>query len=71
VLVADAGLGAVNAVLLSVVPFRELGHEPIVVLNRFDPNMDLHRRNAAWLQEHGVGILLSPTTLADVLEAVL
>jgi len=71
VLVADAGLGTVNAVLLSVVPFRELGHEPIVVLNRFDPNMDLHRRNAAWLQEHGVGTLLSPTALAEVLEAVL
>ena len=54
VLVADAGLGTINAVRLSVAPFQALGHEPIVVLNRFDADDDLHRRNAAWLHDLGI-----------------
>lgn len=45
--VADAGLGTINAARLSVVPFAPL---PVVVhLNRYDPAEDLHRRNAAYL----------------------
>jgi dethiobiotin synthetase len=47
VLVADAGLGTINAVLLSVGVL-----EPwpvVVVLNRYDQLDDLHRRNRAWL----------------------
>ncbi len=67
VLVADAGLGTVNAVLLSIAPFRALGHEPTVVLNRCDPGDDLHRRNAAWLRARGVRVLLGPGELADAL----
>ena len=59
VLVADAGLGTINAVRLSVAPFRELGHEPIVVLNRFDAADDLHRRNAAWLHDLGIAAVLT------------
>lgn len=47
-LVADAGLGAVNAVLVSVAPFA--GVPLVVFLNRFDSADDLHRRNLAWLQ---------------------
>jgi dethiobiotin synthetase len=47
VLVADAGLGTINAVRLSV---DALGAHPTVVyLNRFDPGCDLHSRNLAWL----------------------
>lgn len=47
-LVADAGLGTVNAVLVSLAPF---GDRPSVVfLNRFDPADDLHRRNLEWLR---------------------
>ena len=71
VLVADAGLGTINAVLLSIAPFRALGHEPIVVLNRFDPQDDLHRRNAAWLRDHGVPALRSVDALVDALERLL
>lgn len=66
VLVADAGLGTINAVALSVAPFVELGHRPIVVLNRYDGADDLHRRNRAWLVERlGLDVVTSPSSLAD------
>ena len=46
-LVADASLGAVNAVRTSA-PW--LAAWPTAVfLNRFDADDDLHRRNLAWL----------------------
>ena len=48
VLVADAGLGTVNAVMSSVAPFDRW--PVVVVLNRFDPADDLHRRNRQWLE---------------------
>lgn len=68
VLVADAGLGTINAVRLALAPFRDLGHEPLVILNRFDAGDDLHRRNAAWLLDRDVAALLSAGALVDVLE---
>jgi dethiobiotin synthetase len=46
-LVADAGLGTINAVRLSaeaLAPWRVT-----VVLNRYDPDDDLHVRNHEWL----------------------
>jgi dethiobiotin synthetase len=47
VLVADAGLGTINAVRLSL---DALGDVPAtVVLNRFDPADELHRANRDWL----------------------
>ena len=49
VLVADAGLGTINAVRLSTAPFA--GRRVVVVLNRFDDEDDLHVRNLAWLCE--------------------
>ncbi|MGI8776549.1 MAG: AAA family ATPase [Acidimicrobiales bacterium] len=51
VLVADAGLGAINAVLLCV---AVLPPPVVVVLNRFDGS-DLHRRNRDWLIGTGAG----------------
>lgn len=48
-LVADAGLGVINAVRLSLAAMAPV--RPLVVLNRFDANDDLHRRNLAWLRE--------------------
>lgn len=48
-LVADAGLGTINLVRLSVGAMD--GHRVLVVLNRFDPSDDLHRRNHDWLLE--------------------
>jgi dethiobiotin synthetase len=80
VLVADAGLGTINAIRLSLGALTESRHHdvddhpdtdtdtdagtgtggdhrhappaPIIVLNRFDPSSDLHRRNRAWLFDH-------------------
>jgi dethiobiotin synthetase len=47
VVVADAGLGTINAVRLAV---DALGPLPtVVVLNRYDHDDDLHRRNREWL----------------------
>ncbi len=47
VLVADAGLGTINGVRLSM---AALAPWPVtVVLNRFDPGDDLHVRNLEWL----------------------
>jgi dethiobiotin synthetase len=49
VLVAEAGLGTINAVRLSRSALQPL---PVVVyLNRFDQGQELHERNRAWLVE--------------------
>jgi dethiobiotin synthetase len=49
VLVAEAGLGTINAVRLATAALAEW---PVsVVLNRFEPALDLHQRNGAWLAE--------------------
>jgi len=49
VLVADAGLGTINAVLLS---FAALAPAPVhVILNRFDPGNGLQVANRQWLSE--------------------
>jgi dethiobiotin synthetase len=49
VLVADAGLGTINAVRLSVAALE--GHQPVVFLNRFESGDDLHARNRDWLAQ--------------------
>jgi dethiobiotin synthetase len=49
VLVADAGLGTINAVRLTADALGQLSAPVFVVLNRFDPALELHRRNLAWL----------------------
>jgi dethiobiotin synthetase len=50
-LVADAGLGTINGVRLSLEAIDTGAHvaPPIVMLNRFDPADDLHRRNRSFL----------------------
>jgi dethiobiotin synthetase len=68
VLVADAGLGTINAVVLSSAPFLALGLAPIVALNRYDPEDDLHRRNHAWLAaRYPAPVLADVSTVADEL----
>lgn len=49
VLVADAALGVINAVQLSLAAIDGLGVPVVVVLNRYDPTDVLHRRNREWL----------------------
>lgn len=46
-LVADAGLGTLNAVRLTLACLAPL--PTTVFLNRYDPDDDLHRRNRDWL----------------------
>jgi dethiobiotin synthetase len=48
VLVADAGLGTVNAVLVSLAPLERW--PCVVFLNRYDDADELHRRNLDWLR---------------------
>ena len=50
-LVADSGLGTINGVRLSLEAIDRGSHvaTPLVMLNRFDPGDDLHRRNRSWL----------------------
>jgi dethiobiotin synthetase len=64
VLVADAGLGTVNAVLLSAAPFDE--YELVVILNRFDETETLHRRNRDWLRtREGLEVVVDPEALSE------
>lgn len=71
-LVADAGLGTINSVALSLEAIDRGAHvaRPVVVLNRFDPLDDLHHRNRDWLVRRlGVEAYSSvPQVLAAVRE---
>lgn len=60
VLVADAGLGAINAVRLCVAAVEK---PTVVVLNRYD-NSDLQARNRQWLEGDGVDVVVGPAKLA-------
>jgi dethiobiotin synthetase len=60
VLVADAGLGTINAVRLSA---AALEPTPVVVhLNRYDDGDDVHRLNRDWLADHDAVTLTTTTT---------
>jgi len=65
ILVADAGLGTINAVRLCVDALT--GFDTVVLLNRFDADDDLHRRNATWLAAAGYQVL---TSVAGLVAAV-
>jgi dethiobiotin synthetase len=61
-LVADAGLGALNAVRLSAGALADASAAPsTVVLNRFDADQRVHRANRAWLaRTDGLDVLGLP-----------
>lgn len=67
VLVGDSELGTINTVRLSL---DALGDWPcVVVLNRFDNSVELHRRNRDWLAKlEGYEILCSARELAQFLK---
>jgi dethiobiotin synthetase len=74
ILVADAGLGTINAVRLSLAALddvlleRHHDNAPIVVLNRFDQTSDLHYRNRDWLQRrHGLSTVDGTVTGLEAL----
>jgi dethiobiotin synthetase len=56
-LVADAGLGTLNAVRLSLAALA--GQRVIVLLNRFDTNNELHRRNRDWLAQRDHALVIT------------
>lgn len=67
VLVADAGLGTINAVRPAAAALGEVA--PVVVLlNRFDPGDELHVRNRDWLA--GVDGLDVVTTVEELRDRV-
>jgi dethiobiotin synthetase len=69
VLVADAGLGTINAVLLSVAALA--GHRLVTMLNRYHPSNDLHRRNLEWLaQRCHLDVVTAPSALAERLRVL-
>jgi dethiobiotin synthetase len=51
VLVADAGLGTINSVRLTLDALVRLPAPLAVVVNRFDEGSELHHRNLAWLRD--------------------
>jgi dethiobiotin synthetase len=59
-LVADAGLGTLNSVRLSVDALPDAA-PVVVVLNRYDQGNDLHARNRRWLvEEFGLAVVTMP-----------
>ena len=65
-LVADAGLGTINAVRTSLDALGALAARTIVHLNRYDDAEDLHRRNRTWLAERdGSTTTVDAGALAD------
>jgi dethiobiotin synthetase len=62
-LVADAELGTINVVRMSVEAFA--GMPVVVVLNRYDDNVPLHRANRDWLadREH-LDVVVGPDAAA-------
>lgn len=64
VIVADAGLGTINALQLSREAFP--GRRVIGYLNRYDARQDLHQRNRRWLVEvSGLDVVVDCDELVD------
>lgn len=71
VLVADAGLGTINAVRLTLDALGPLASATVVVLNRFDGGSDLHQRNVEWLRKRdGLKVVTVPGGDAELLDCV-
>jgi dethiobiotin synthase len=70
VLIADAGLGTLNAVRLGVAALA--GHRVVVYLNRFDASDELHAANRDWLRaREGLEAVTDPEALAETLASLL
>ena len=65
VLVADAGLGTINAIRPAVLALADIA-PVLVVLNRFDESSDLHLRNRDWLvEQYDVDLVTTVEALAE------
>jgi dethiobiotin synthetase len=70
VLVADAGLGTINNVRLCV-DVLSPDFATIVVLNRYDDSVELHRRNREWLAERdGFTVCTMPNDESRLVEVI-
>jgi dethiobiotin synthetase len=68
VIVADAGLGTINVVRLTVAALSSW--TPVVALNRYNDGNPLHRGNRAWLTERdGYSVVTNPGELSRELTA--
>jgi dethiobiotin synthetase len=67
--VADAGLGTINAVTLNVAALATASpHRRVIFLNRFDADDELHVRNRAWLEDRlHLDIVTDLRALADTM----
>lgn len=63
VLIADAGLGTINAVRLAAAACSVASAPLVVILNRFDAESDLHRGNLARLTTDGFDVLVEMSHL--------
>jgi dethiobiotin synthetase len=71
VLVADAGLGTINAVRLSADVLASLSVPTVVVLNRFDAGAELQQRNLRWLRgRNALKVVTVPGDDAELLDFV-
>jgi dethiobiotin synthetase len=71
VLVADAGLGTINAARLTLGALGPLAKSSVLVLNRFDDHSDLHCRNLEWLRDRdGRKVLTIPGGDAALMDLV-
>jgi dethiobiotin synthetase len=65
VVVADAGLGTINAVRLTVAALSSW--TPIIVLNRYDDDNALHRQNRTWLSvRDGLRVTAGPGVADEI-----
>lgn len=66
VIVADAGLGTINAVRLTAAALTNW--VPVIALNRYDEADAIHVANRAWLADRdGFTVVVSPAELAEIL----
>jgi dethiobiotin synthetase len=71
-LVADAGLGTINSVRLTMDVLARLPVATVVVLNRFDVGSELHQRNLAWLRDvDGIAVFRIPGDESELANHVL
>lgn len=62
IVVSDAALGTISRTLLCVDAFAPLPCH--VLLNRFEPEDQLHVMNRAWLIDKGISVYTDPSTMA-------
>jgi dethiobiotin synthetase len=70
-LVADAGLGTINSIRLTMDALVRLPADVIVVLNRFDAGSELHQRNLSWLRDRdGAQLFKTPGGQVELAELI-